>query len=300
MKVFLTGATGYIGQAVAAALVRRGHEVHGLVRSEEKARRLEAEGMRPVRGDMARPESWKEAAAASDALVHAASDMAAGTVEPDRIAVEALLEAAKGAARPKTLVYTSGVWVLGNTGERAADESAPLAPLAIVAWRPAHERRVLDAAHVKGSVIRPGCVYGGAGGMTAAWFESAEAEGAARIVGDGRNAWTMLHREDLADAYVSLVEKGIGGELFHVSEPRRESVRACGEAASRAAGKAGAVRVTPPEEARRQMGAFVDALVLDQRVDPGKAQRVLGWRPRHQGFVAEAEALYREWKASRG
>ncbi|HSB60576.1 MAG TPA: NAD-dependent epimerase/dehydratase family protein [Vicinamibacteria bacterium] len=299
MRVFLTGGSGHIGRAVAGALMRAGHEVHGLARSPAKARALEADGIRPVLGDLARPEGWRAAAAAADALVHAAADMSAGTVEPDRIAIETMLEASKRGPRPTTLVYTSGVWVLGDTGGRAADESAPLAPIPIVAWRPAHERLVLGAAGVRGIVVRPGCVYGGGGSLTSGWFESAEEQGAARVVGDGGNAWTMVHREDLADAYVRLVEKAPGGEVFHVSEARRESVRACAEAASRAAGKGGAVAVVPLAEARRAMGPFADALVLDQAVDPAKAKRRLGWEPRHRGFVAEAEALYREWKAAR-
>src|SRR5256886_17135246 len=79
--------------------------------------------------------------------------------------IEALIEAGRRGARPKTVIFTSGVWVHGDTGDRMVDETTPLNPVKLVAWRPAHEQVVLQASGVRGLVIRAGCVYGGPGGL---------------------------------------------------------------------------------------------------------------------------------------
>src|SRR4029450_1243631 len=106
---------------------------------------------------------------------------------------------------PKTFLYTSGVWVYGSTGDQPADETTPLTPLHLVAWRPAHEQMVLSATNVRGIVFRPGCVYGKPGSLTAAWFEGAS-KGDLSVVGDGKNRWAMVHVDDVAEAYVRAAE----------------------------------------------------------------------------------------------
>src|SRR5213083_1467091 len=133
MRIFLTGATGYIGAAVLDALVRGGHDVTALVRNKEKARRVAKRGGHPVIGDLADPESYRAAADAQDGYVQAAID---------RLVVDTILEAAR---RPRTagsnaparrfVIYTSGVWVLGPTPNPATEE-APINPVAHVSWRP--------------------------------------------------------------------------------------------------------------------------------------------------------------------
>ncbi|NWG00748.1 MAG: NAD-dependent epimerase/dehydratase family protein [Thermoanaerobaculaceae bacterium] len=299
MRIFVTGATGYIGQAVAAALARAGHQVAGLVRSEGKASQLEALEVRPVFGSMADPESYRRVAEASEVLVHCAAELSARQWELDRRTVEGLLEAARAAAKPRLFVYTSGVWVYGDTGGALVDETSPLAPPPLVAARVEIEEVVqaANSGRVRTTVLRPGCVYGGRGGLTATWFDSALREGAARIVGDGFYRWAMVHVEDLAEAYVRAIEWPTGGEVFNITDRSRFTVRECAEAASRAAGADGRVVATPVAEARQSLGGFADCLTLDQHVDARKAVRMLGWQPRHGGFVDGAETYFRAWKA---
>ncbi|HYT05752.1 MAG TPA: NAD-dependent epimerase/dehydratase family protein [Gemmatimonadales bacterium] len=211
MQVFVTGATGYVGSSVATAFRRVGHRVWGLTRSEAKARRLAQQEIQPVIGDLANPKSYADVAAECAVLVHAAFEYSAQGVAKDKTAIEALVEAGRRGARPKTLIFTSGAWVHGDTGDRMVDETTPLNPVALVAWRPAHEQLVLQAPGVRGLVIRPGCVYGGPGGLTAPWFADASAGKPPTVVGDGRNRWTMVHADDLADAYLRVGESGLGG-----------------------------------------------------------------------------------------
>jgi nucleoside-diphosphate-sugar epimerase len=171
-----------------------------------------------------------------------------------------------------------------------------------VAWRPEHEDHVLraDRGPLRTIVLRPGCVYGGRGGLTGAWFSSAAQNGAARVIGDGRGRWTMVHVADLARAYRLAVESAVRREVFNVSDRSRFSVLECAEAASRAAGAGGRVQTVPLDEATAQMGGFAEALAADQHVDSSKATRMLGWQPRHGGFVDGVERYYLAWKAWAG
>ena len=295
MQVFITGATGYIGFAVSAALRRHGHRVFGLARNDTRAARLARHEIEPVIGDLADPKSYADVAARCSVLIHTAFEYSAEGVAKDKLAIETLLDAGRRGAQPKTLIFTSGAWVYGDTGDQMVDETTPLDPIKLVAWRPAHEELVLRASGVRGLVIRAGCVYGGAGGLTAQWFAKPGA-----VVGEGRNRWTMVHLDDLACAYVRAAESGLGGEIFNVTDRSRFTVLELTTAAARAAGYTGEIPLLPLAEAKKTMGDFADALALNQHVDSGKAVRLLGWQPRHGGFLDEVEVLYRAWKARQG
>jgi nucleoside-diphosphate-sugar epimerase len=300
VKVFITGATGYLGLGVAQAFRRAGYEVFGLCRSAEKARLLAREEVLPVMGELGQPQTYQDAAAECSTLVHAAADLAKGMVGPDKAAVEALLAAAARGARPKTFLYTSGVWVLGNTGESAVDETTPIQPLPLVAWRPAHELMVQNATVVRGIVLRPGCVYGKSGGMTGNWFEGAHKKKEMTVVGDGRNRWAMVHVDDLADAYVRAAQSGLSGEVFNVTDRSRDTVGEMAAAAARAAHYSGEIRFLPVAEASRSMGGFAEALAADQHVESWKIVRRLGWSPSHGGFVNGARTYFEAWRAHAG
>jgi nucleoside-diphosphate-sugar epimerase len=301
MKVFVTGASGYIGFRVACALRRAGHEVYGLVRSDDNAARLRRHEIYPVLGSLQKLEGCKALAAQCAVLVHCAIDYQADTFMLDRTTIEALIGYGEFGAQPKTVIYTSGVWVYGETRGRLVDETSPLAPPKLVARRAATEALVIEAKHVRGIVIRPGVVYGHQGGLTAPWFAAAVRGGPGsplEVVGDGRQHWAMVHVDDLAELYVRAAESGLRGEIFNAVDRSRASVRELAEAAARAAGHRGEIRYVPPAEAAKTLGELAECLALDQWVDGRKAERLLGWRPRHAGFVEEAALYFESWKAA--
>jgi nucleoside-diphosphate-sugar epimerase len=302
MRVFVTGASGYVGGAVAAALARAGHEVSGLARSQAVARRFPAVEVSPVIGDMSDPDGLRAAARDVDAIVHCAAEWSPRCHELDRLATSALLEEAASSGRPRLFVYTSGVWLYGDTGSRAVDEESPLRPPESVAPRIAVEEmvRAANRGRLRTLTLRPGCLYGGRGGLTAAWFESAVRHGAARIVGAGGNRWAMVHVDDVAAAYVSAVESSLAGDVLNLSEPSGATVRQCAAAASRAAGRDGTVITLSAEEATAAFGQTAVPLAFSQVVDGGRAGRLLGWGPRHAGFVAEAARCFAAWQAASG
>lgn len=301
MEIFVTGATGHVGEAVARRLADAGHRVTGLLRSAGKRDRLSERGIEPVYGDMTIPASYRPAAREHDALIHCAFREEGDSVGADRTALDALLDAARLGGRPGTVLYTSGCWVLGDTGGEVADEDAPVDdPAEVVGWRPRHEQIVLEAGEEEGlatAVIRPGLVYGGAGSLTGRLFATAMEEGAAEVPGDGEQHWSFVHREDLADLYLRVLEEGASG-IFHgvdgVPVPAREAARA----ASEAAGADGRIRTVDREEAREELGAVADALCMDQRLGARRAAG-LGWGPERPCFPRAAEEAFRAWREAR-
>jgi nucleoside-diphosphate-sugar epimerase len=296
MEIFLTGASGYLGLAVARAFRRAGHRVSGLARSSAAAETLMRHEVAPVLGALETPERYQEAAARADVIAHLAVDYAVNTAAADEQTVRALLGVAVEAREPKRLLYTSGVWVYGDTELTVADEAHPRQPPRAVAWRPELERLVLNAPRVRGVVLRPGVVYGGRGGLPGMWFAGAEA-GELRVPGDGANRWAMVHVDDLAEAYVRVAQADVAGEVFNLTEGTAATLGELARAAGDAVGYRGAVVRTPLAEASAQLGPLAEALVLNQRVSSERARRVLGWQPRHGGFVAEAITYYAAWRA---
>jgi nucleoside-diphosphate-sugar epimerase len=147
-------------------------------------------------------------------------------------------------------------------------------------------------------VIRPGCVYGYQGGLTGMWFAGAVKEKALTAVGDGNNRWTMVHADDLADAYLRVGESGLSGEVFNITDRSRWSVGEMLAAVARVTGYPGKITWMPVSEAVKTMGDFAECLALDQHVDSRKAIRLLGWQPRHGGFVDDAGTYYMSWQAA--
>jgi nucleoside-diphosphate-sugar epimerase len=295
MRIFLTGGTGYIGSAIAGALVRGGHSVTALTRSPEKERSLLQLGVSPVRGDLAEPATYERIAALHDTIVHAGFDWGPDGAEIDLIALETLIGAARsGEGRP--LVYTSGTWVLGDTrGAVAYENSSVRAPARVVAWRGEHEQLVLLSADegITPSVVRPGLVYGGKGGLVSHYFSSATEESAATFVGDGRNHVSLIYREDLAQLYRLVVEKR-GWGIFHGVDGVPLIVEEVARAASELMGAGGATRSIPPTQARARLGDLADALCLDQKVGTRRAAE-LGWKPRFPSFLEGVHAATAEW-----
>jgi nucleoside-diphosphate-sugar epimerase len=301
MRIFLTGATGYIGSAVMEALLRAAHEVTALVRDPEKAERVSSRGVHPVIGELSKPAGYAQAAEAADAIIHTALDSSARKQKIDHLAIGTLLEAAgrrAAAGHPACFVYTSGVWVLGDTQGRATEEAA-LNPTPLVSWRPDHERLVIEGARggVRTIVIRPGLVYGGARGIIGDLLKDA-LNGLVRVIGEGRNHWACIYDRDLADLYVRVATTDGASGIFHANDEADERVEDIVEAIAHQAKMKPDVRHVPIEEARKKMGPIADALALDQIVRSPRA-RALGWAPTLHSVAGSAARLLEEFRTAR-
>jgi len=272
MRIFLTGATGYIGAAVAAALHDRGHEITALVRPESEARDLRERGAVIVAGDLRSLPDLSDTLKGHDAFVHAAFGRTRDAVADDKTAVDIL-------SRAGFFLFTSGVWVLGPGN---SNELSKLNPIPLVAWRPAHEQIALASG--KSAVLRPGCVYGGKQSVLAGWFAAADQRKPLPVAGAGNNRWAMVNLHDLADCYVRIIEQRATG-IFHGVDDTHATVNEC----ARAAAPSGRIEHLPAE------GPYGQALTLDQNVSSEATRPKLGWTPRRT-FTTSIEEQWREWR----
>lgn len=302
MHVFVTGASGYIGGAVATRLLEAGHTVTGLTRDAATADELARLGVQPVVGDLDDAGTLAEQAGRADAVVNAADS-------DHRAAAETLVAALAGSGKP--LVHTSGTSIVGVGTSGEADGTIfgedLLDPDS--GWEPEHpvrrarlalDRLVLAAADqgIRATVLCHSLIYGDARGLPrdsvliAALVRQARAGGVVRHVGAGTNRWSTVHLDDVADLYLLALHKASPG-LFCFVENGEESFAAITGAIARRLGLPGprpwepgaAGDVWHPEFARHALGS-------NSRVRAVRAREQLGWRPRHRsitGWIAGAD-----------
>lgn len=281
MHVFITGASGYAGGAIAGRAVAAGHRVTALARTDAAAATVHALGAEPVRGDLADGRVLQAAAGRADAIVHAAVDYAdPGFGRLDGLALDALL------AADTPIVGLSTTLVHGDTGPEPVDESRPADPACLQPFKVEAEARVLAAG---GTAIRPGLVHGRGGNLTLNGMLAAAIEhGAATYIGDGAARWSCVHVDDLADLTLAALERPLAGETLHAAAADAPSMREIAEAVGALAG-APVVSVTL-EEATAAMGPFAVAFTCDLVVDSGRAEALLGWAPRRPGLLDDLRA----------
>lgn len=283
MELLLTGATGYLGGAVARRLAAAGHGISAVVRAGSKVSGL-PEGTRLVPGDLGAPELLAAAAAQADGVVHLAPS---GGLRTDETVVQALVGALAG--RGGALVWTTGVWVLGPTGGGTATEGSPTAPVALVRDRVAVERAVMAATNdVRAVVLRPGIVHGHGRGIPAMLVDQARRAGTGVVTGAPDVRWPMVHVDDLADLYLAAVERAAAGSVLHGVAEEGVLVADLATAAAQAAGARPGWQVRSTAEAATELGApFAEALATSQVVGSTRTRFALGWHPRRPGAVTD-------------
>ncbi|MEU9128392.1 NAD-dependent epimerase/dehydratase family protein [Kitasatospora sp. NPDC048540] len=283
MKVLVLGSTGYIGSAVVRQLMADGHQVVHFVKDAE---RIGPDAASRV-GDLRDPASLRAAVTDDiDAVLNLATPT--GEEPVDAAAVGALTEGLRGTGR--AFVYTSGVWVLGATGDTAVGEDAATDAITIVGYRPRIEQRVLASAaeDVRAVVLRPGIVYGHGGGIPGLMTGWAKEHGSGRYVGSPATRWPMVHVDDLAELFVLALTGAEPGGVLHGVAHEAVPVAALAAAADVAAGGTGRAEPWPLEQAAEAVGApFAEALALNQVVSGSRAVTELGWRPSRPYVLTE-------------
>jgi nucleoside-diphosphate-sugar epimerase len=298
MRVFVTGASGWIGSAVVPELLGAGHEVVGLARSEASARSLEAAGALVQRGDLDDPEGLAKAANDSDGVIHLAfqhevafgGDFASAGAA-DRCAVEAMGEALAESDRP--FVLASGI--LG-VSHGLATENDGLVPSDEIRANPAGRRAAtalltlsLRGIGVRSSVLRfPPTVHGdGDNGFMAILVGIARARGVAGYVGDGANCWPAVHRADAARLARLAVESAPAGSVLHAVGEEGVPFREIADAMGRHLGiPTASVTLTDAFEHFAPLGPFVG---LDAPASAHITQQMLGWEPTGPSLLDDLE-----------
>ncbi|MBI4510862.1 MAG: NAD(P)H-binding protein [Deltaproteobacteria bacterium] len=300
MRILVTGATGHVGRAVTEALLQAGHVVTALVRSTDRARTLKQwPGLYLLYGDLRQPETYSEAAASHEAVVHMGFEYSANgdeLAQVDRLAVATLVEAAHRSPTCRGLVYTSNAFLLADMGTDATvdEQTDPAQAKHPGAWRLAHEGIILDASTetLATAVVRLGAVYGGKGGSLGDLFSEATRARTSTFVAPGTQRWSLIYRGDLAALYRAIVETRARG-VFHGVDGSPMSMREIAETVSNVVGNCRTTAISV-EAARACLPYFSSVLCRDLAMTTARAL-ALGWQPRHRSFAHGAADAYTEW-----
>ncbi|HZU32839.1 MAG TPA: SDR family oxidoreductase [Candidatus Angelobacter sp.] len=290
MRVFVTGATGFIGTAVVKELIDAGHQVLGLARSDAGVKSLIAAGVQAHRGDVEDLESLRRGAAASDGVIHTAFIHDFSKFEAnckiDRRAIEALGSALAGSDRP--LIVTSGTAVAYTPGRPSTEDDAPNSPMPRVA-----SEQAADAVAAKGvrvSVIRLPQVHDPVKqGLITYLAAVAREKGISAYIGDGLNRWPAVHVLDAAHLYRLALEKGSAGARYNAVAEEGVPLREIAEAIGR--GLKVPVISMPPEKAAEHFGWLGFFTSHDIPASSALTQQRLGWRPIGPSLIADLNAM---------
>lgn len=280
MKVLLTGGTGYIGSTVLEALVAAGHRVTAVVRSHAASLQVTDQGATGIIGDLFDAPWLATELRGHDAAIHLAGSSDASDEALNASVISAAISAFAGTDR--AFLHTGGIWVYGD--DCAISEDHEPHPPAIMAWRPAEERHLLESG-IRASVIQPGIVYGRGGGIPEMLVE-ASADGALILPGRGDQHWTTVHIDDLAELYLRALGQAPGGKAYIAVSGDNPTVLELGKAL------VDTVVPETPESTIERLGAFGAALLLDQQASGTRARQELGWLPTRPSLIELFRAGY--------
>jgi nucleoside-diphosphate-sugar epimerase len=294
MKIFLTGATGYIGGSIGARLVAEGHAVTGLVRTEAGAKALQQRGMTTVLGTLDDTAVISQAAREAEAVVDTAEANHPGVVD-------AIATAVRGSG--KAFIHTSGSGIVATDARGEAvsdiyDEYTPFTPsFPRMVQRAAIDQVVFDSArdNVRAVVIRPTMIYGGGKGVRTesaqvpALIENAKKEGIGLHIGRGENWWANVHIDDVVELYVLALAKAPAGALYY-AENGEAQLKDVAASISRLLGFGGKTRNWSPEEAEKALGPKShSSFASNSRVRGKRSRAELGWKPKGVPIFEEIE-----------
>ena len=285
MRVALTGATGFIGSHVLTELQKNGHDVTALVRDDDQAGIVAARGAVPTVVDLYDRPAVVSLLRSVDGAIHTASPGDATSADLDSAVVDAAIDAFAGTGKP--YIHVSGVWIYG--ANPTITEESPFDPPALVSWKVPIERRVLDAAGLRGVVIVSSVAYGdGGGGIPGLLLGSPrDAAGNLIMLGTGQQHWSTVHVADLAAAFRRVLENDSARGYYVIGDGSNSTVAEITDAAAASAGAPGAVPGSD-EEARARLGDyFAEVLLLDQATAAANARTELDWSPSHPSLVDE-------------
>ncbi len=296
MRVFLTGATGFVGSHLIPELLARGHQVLGLARSDMGARQLEAAGADVHRGDLDKPETLAGGAAAADAVIHCAFDHNFATffenTKKDHRNIVKMGDALEGTQKPILITSGVGVGTPLNGGAATEDVLNPRHANPRIATELAGA--TLTARNIDVRIIRLPQVHDTTkAGLITPLLAEARRAGALAYVGEGQTRWSAAHISDVAKLYVLALERGEPGARYHASVEEGVSARAIAEAIGKGAGLP--VRSIAINEVERYFGWMAPFAALDMIASSVWTRARLGWEPTGPDLLSDLAAMdYRE------
>lgn len=291
MRIFVTGATGFIGSALVQDLIQAGHQVIGLTRSQTGAEALKAAGAQPLHGNIEDLDSLRKGAADSDGVIHLAFNHDFSrfqqNCEDDRRVIEAIGEVLAGSVRP--FVVTSGTAIAANVDGKPSTEESPLA-----SWNPrgASEAavRALTERGVNTSMVRLPQVHDTRRqGLVPYLLAVAREKGVSAYIGEGKNRWPAAHVTSVAELYRLAFEKAEPGAIYHAVGEEGISMKEIAEAHARGL-KIPAVSI-PLEQAQEHFGWLAHFAPHDMPSSSALTQKKLNWKPSGPSLIADLDAM---------
>ena len=301
MRVFVTGASGWIGSAVAPELLSAGHAVVGLARSDASAGALVGAGATVLRASLDDLDAVAQGAAGSDGVIHLAfkHDVAfsgdyLGAARADRRVVEAIADALSGSGRPFVVAAGTAGVALGRVATERDGHAAGVHELQLEegpAFRHGTTELVLGLAErgIRSSVVRlpPTCHGKGDNGLIAALVNLARANGFSGYVGDGSNRWPAVHRLDAASMFVLALEMADAGSTLHAVAEEGVAIRDVAEVIGRHLGLP--ARSVARDDVADRFGFLARFVGIDTPASSRVTRELLGWEPSHAGLVEDLE-----------
>jgi len=294
--VFVTGASGFIGNAVARRYASAGYQVYGLTRFADKSKSLLQAEITPVIGEVSKPETYEKIIERSQIVIHAASGVTNTPFEDDKIVVDTVARISAKSTSKKLFILTSGGFLYGGkiSVYTYFNEDSELNIPPWLGWRRKIELLVLESSDFIGAVARPGFLYGGSGSHTGQYFSMAE-EKKLVIRGSPDKKWPYIHADDLAEGYLLIAEaprSNVKGEIFNFGDGTKSTLKEVVLAAAKTVGYNGDITYFPAGNDFWGINAEQSCLF-----DCNKARKLLGWVPKHFGFVEDIGRYYATWKA---
>jgi nucleoside-diphosphate-sugar epimerase len=286
MKLFLTGATGYVGRVLLHRLLADGHAVEALARPIP-GRTLPAHPrLAWLSGDLRDNNCIAEAARRADATFHTAAEHAGAQQEADTSATESLIAGLHGTGKP--LISTSATVVYGDTGPSPRNEASPIAaPHPLRVWRIANDDRIARGSNgIRGAVVRPPNIYGAGGGPIAMRIAASAKAGYAQYIGDGAARWSTVHVFDLVELFLAILHNERAQGIYNAASDEVISRRELAEGIAATLGANVPVRSITLDEGRAIWGFLADLSMINQVISAARARDELGWVARRRTLMS--------------
>jgi len=290
MRLFLTGATGYVGSVLLARLLADAHYVEALVRPAAGRVLPTHPRLSWLQANLRDGARVAEAARRSDGTIHTAAEHAGAQREADDAATDGLLEGLRGSGKP--LISTSATVVYGDTGLSPRGEAGDIAaPHPLRVWRIANDERIAGGGYgIRGCVIRPPNIFGAGGGPIARRIAAAAAAGFAQYVGEGETLWSTVHVFDLADLFLAMLSDERAHGIYNAASDEVLSRRELAEGIALTLGPGATARAITLEEGRAIWGFLADLGMINQVISAARARNELGWMPRRRTLMSYLRA----------